>query len=98
MAVDGSYKCTINSPMGSRDVTLTLNADGDKLSGTMEGQDGTQQFEGGTVSGNDVTWVMELTRPMPMKLECSGAVDGDAISGKVKLGAFGEATFSGSRV
>jgi hypothetical protein len=97
MSVDGSYKITINSPMGSRDATLTLAADGDSLSGKMDGQDGVQEFTGGTASGNDVTWTMELTKPMPMKLECSGTVDGDAISGTVKLGAFGEASFSGNR-
>ena len=97
MAVDGSYKCTINSPMGSRDVTLNLTADGDSLSGSMEGQDGTQEFSGGSISGNDASWKVDMTRPMPMTLECSATVDGDSISGTVKLGAFGEASFSGTR-
>jgi hypothetical protein len=38
-----------------------------------------------------------MTSPMPMKLEFAAEVDGDAISGTVKLGAFGNATFSGTR-
>ena len=32
-----------------------------------------------------------------MTLEFSATVDGDAITGTVKLGAFGEAEFSGTR-
>ena len=34
---------------------------------------------------------------MPMTLEFSATVDGDNISGSVKLGAFGTASFSGTR-
>ncbi len=98
MSVDGSYKCTINSPLGARDATLTFAQDGDNLSGTMESQDGTQKLSNGSVNGNDVAWSMEITRPIAMTLDCSGTVDGDSISGKIKLGAFGEATFSGARV
>jgi hypothetical protein len=35
---------------------------------------------------------------MPMTLEFSGAVDGDAIKGSVKAGSFGSFPFSGARV
>jgi hypothetical protein len=35
---------------------------------------------------------------MPMTLEFTATVDGDDISGNVKLGAFGDAAFTGSRV
>jgi hypothetical protein len=34
---------------------------------------------------------------MPMTLEFTATVDGDAITGTVKLGAFGEAEISGTR-
>lgn len=97
MSADGSWKVTINSPMGSQDATLTFKTDGSSLSGSMVGSQGTQEFESGTVDGDNLTWVVEMTQPMPMTLECSGTIDGDNISGTVKLGAFGEASFSGSR-
>ena len=76
---------------------MTLVTDGNSLSGKMEGPQGTQEFEGGTVEGNDLAWKMEMTSPMPMTLEVSASVDGDAISGNIKLGAFGDASFSGTR-
>jgi hypothetical protein len=97
MSIDGSWKITINSPMGSQEATLTLNTDGGSLSGSMAGPQGTQEFEGGSIDGNNLQWVVDMTQPMPMKLEISATVDGDDISGNVKLGAFGDAAFSGAR-
>ncbi|MBQ74383.1 MAG: hypothetical protein CMQ20_05070 [Gammaproteobacteria bacterium] len=97
MSVDGSWNVTINSPMGAQDAVLTLNTDGGSLSGSMAGAQGTQDFEGGTVDGNNLTWVVDMTQPMPMKLEFSCAIDGDNISGNIKLGAFGEAPLTGTR-
>lgn len=97
MSADGSWNCTINSPMGAQQATITLVTDGGSLSGKMEGAQGTQEFSGGTADGDNLEWVVEMTSPMPMRLEISATVDGDSISGNVKLGAFGEATFSGTR-
>ena len=55
-------------------------------------------IENGAVDGDTLTWKAAITSPMPMTLEFSASVDGDAITGTVKLGAFGEAEFSGTRV
>ena len=76
---------------------MTLVTDGESLSGKMEGPQGTQEFDGGSVDGGNLRWKMEMTSPMPMTLEVSASVDGDEISGNIKLGAFGDASFSGSR-
>lgn len=97
MSVDGDWKVTLNSPMGAQDATLSLSTEGASLSGKMVGAQGTQEFEGGTVDGNNLSWNVKMTQPMPMELEFAAEVNGDAISGKVKLGAFGEATFAGTR-
>ena len=39
-----------------------------------------------------------MTQPMPMDLDFTADIEGDSINGNVKLGSFGNATFSGSRV
>jgi hypothetical protein len=83
--------------MGAQQATLTLATEGGSLSGSMAGPQGTQEFTGGTVDGNNLAWTIDMTQPMPMKLEVSAEVAGDEISGNVKLGAFGDASFSGSR-
>ena len=97
MSADGSWDCTINSPMGAQQATLTLVIEGSTLSGTMAGAQGTQEFAGGTVDGDNLQWEVQMTSPMPMTLEISATVAGDTISGNVKLGAFGNASFEGTR-
>ena len=97
MSADGSWKCTINSPMGAQEATLTLVTDGGSLSGSLAGAQGTQEFSGGKVDGDNLEWEVQMTSPMPMTLEISATVDGDSISGNVKLGAFGDASFEGTR-
>ncbi len=97
MSADGVFNVTLNSPMGAQDATLTLVSDGDSLSGKIDGPQGTQEFSGGAIDGDALSWSIDMTQPMPMKLEFSASVAGDDISGDVKLGAFGNATFSGKR-
>ena len=97
MSADGSWSVTINSPMGAQQATLTLVTDGDSLSGSMVGAQGTQEFTGGTVDGDNLAWTIDMTSPMPMTLEITATVAGDEISGNVKMGAFGDAGLSGSR-
>ncbi len=98
MAVDGSYKVDINTPMGTQSATLTLKVDGGSLSGTSVSSQGTQDFDGGTVDGNDFAFSMSLSGPMgQIQLDFKGTVDGDDISGDVQLGSFGSASFKGSR-
>jgi hypothetical protein len=97
MSVDGDWKVTINSPMGAQEATLTLDTSGDSLSGKMAGAQGVQEFEGGKAEGSSLTWNIKMTQPMPMDLDFTAEIDGDSISGDVKLGAFGNATFSGTR-
>ena len=97
MSADGSWNIKINSPMGAQEAVLTLVTDGNSLSGNMAGSQGTQEFSGGTVDGDSLAWEVEMTQPMPMKLEITGTVSGDSIEGNVKLGAFGNASFEGTR-
>ena len=51
----------------------------------------------GKVSGDTLTWKMDMKVPMPMTLDCDAKVDGDSISGNVKAGAFGSMALSGVR-
>lgn len=96
--IDGKYDVTTKTPMGDQKGTLTLATDGDSLTGSLSGDQGSIDLADGTVNGDDLSWTANITSPMPMKLEFSAKVDGDSISGSVKLGAFGSASFEGSRI
>jgi hypothetical protein len=98
MGVDGTWKLSVNTPMGTRESTLVIQSAGGTLTGTQSAESGEgRPIEDGTVDGNDITWKASITKPMPMTLEFSGTVDGDTLSGSVKLGMFGSAPFSGTR-
>ena len=99
MAVDGTYEITVDTPMGAQSITLTLKTDGNALSGKIDSPMGAQEFSGGNVSGDDISWNMEIESPMgKMNLEYKGKVTGDDITGEVKAGDFGSSPFKGRRV
>ena len=97
-SADGQWETTMNTPMGQQKATITLATDGDTLPGTMEGQQGTLELKDGAVDGDSVSWKADITNPMPITLEFSATVDGDSLSGDVKLGSFGNASFTGTRI
>jgi hypothetical protein len=98
MSVAGTYDVTIKSPMGDQKGTLTVNPSGDTFTGSItSGMMGSMDVSNGKVSGNTITWTMDMKVPMPMTLEGEATVDGDSISGSVKAGAFGSMPLSGTR-
>lgn len=97
MSADGTWNTTMNTPMGAQNGTLTLTTSGSSLSGKLSGPQGEIEIADGTVDGNNLAWKASITSPMAMTLEFSATLDGDAMSGNVKLGAFGNATFTGKR-
>ncbi len=98
MAVDGTWKLTVNTPMGAQESTLVISTAGGTLTGTQSAGHGEgRPIDEPTVSGNDISWKASITKPMSMTLTFSGTVEGDNLSGSVKLGMFGSASFSGVR-
>ena len=97
MSADGTWNTTMNTPMGAQNGTMTLSTDGSALSGKLSGPQGEIDLEDGAVDGNSLTWKASITTPMAMTLEFDATLDGDNISGNVKLGAFGNATFTAER-
>ncbi len=97
MSADGTWNTTMNTPMGAQQGTLTLTSSGGALTGKLSGAQGEIVLQDGKVDGNNVSWKANITSPMAITLEFAATVDGDKMTGNVKLGAFGNASFSGSR-
>ncbi len=94
---DGNWKITINTPMGAQEVTASSTTSGDTFNGKTTSPMGDSDVSG-TVSGDTLTWKTSITQPMPMTLEFVATVSGDAMTGNVKLGMFGNAPLSGVRI
>ena len=97
MSADGNWKITINTPMGAQEVNASITTSGDTFTGKTSGRMGDADISG-AVAGDTLTWSAAITTPMPMTLEFEATVAGDAMTGNVKLGAFGNASLSGVRV
>jgi hypothetical protein len=97
MSVAGTYDCVTKTPMGDQKSKFTVNVDGDTFSGQQAGAMGSMDVVDGKVDGNKLTWTMNMTVPMPMKLTGEAEVEGDTITGTVDAGAFGKMPMSGTR-
>jgi hypothetical protein len=95
-AADGNWKITINTPMGAQEVAASITTNGDTFTGKTTGRMGDADISG-KVAGDTLTWSANITQPMPMTLEFEATVAGDAMTGNVKLGAFGNAPLNGVR-
>lgn len=99
MSLSGNYECVTKTPMGDQKSNFTLVDNGDgTFSGTNAGAMGSMDIEDGKIDGNTLTWKMKMTVPMPMTLEGTASIDGDALTGSVNAGAFGSMAMSGTRV
>jgi hypothetical protein len=99
MAVGGTYDCVTKTPMGDQKSTFTIepSADGTTFTGKNAGTLGSMDIENGKIDGNTLTWTMNMTVPMPMKLEGTATVEGDTLTGSVNAGAFGSMAMNGTR-
>ncbi len=95
--VDGSYDCTVKSPLGDQKMTLTVKAEGSTFTGSVSGAMGAMDVTG-QVEGDQVSWKQTMTVPMPMTLDCVATIAGDTLTGSVGAGAFGSFPMNGTRV
>jgi carbon-monoxide dehydrogenase large subunit len=95
--VDGRWKMVLATPMGAQEMTGRFETQGDVLRGTLESSVGSQDFEG-KIAGNTLKWDMKVTKPVSLTLKYDLQVDGDKMTGKVKMGFFGTARVTGERM
>ena len=95
--IDGEWAMTIAAAMGGQEMTAVFRTEGDRLTGELLSDQGDQAFEG-TVAGNRLTWEMKVEKPMKLTLKYDLVVEGDALSGKMKMGMLGSAKVTGTRL
>ncbi|MBX7458021.1 MULTISPECIES: hypothetical protein [Qipengyuania] len=99
MSVAGTYDTVVKSPMGDQKGTFTVvpGDDGNTFTGSMAGGMGSMDVKDGKINGDELTWAMDMTVPMPMTLNCKATVNGDQLTGTVNAGAFGDMALTGER-
>jgi len=95
--VSGSWTMTVESPMGTRDSNAELSQTGEQLSGKMISQRGEVPING-AIKGDDVAFGMNVNmQGQSLQIDYSGKVAGDAMSGTVKFGDFGDGKWTAKR-
>lgn len=97
-SIDGNWALNMKSAMANQDMVAHFEAAGSSVSGYLEAPEGRQDFSGGVLAGNRLTFEMKVEKPMKITLKYDLAFEGDAVTGKCKMGMFGSAKVTGSRM
>ncbi|MFN0105562.1 MAG: hypothetical protein ACKV2U_26180 [Bryobacteraceae bacterium] len=84
--ISGKWTGKVETPNGTRDVNMTLKADGATLTGTVSGRNSDSPIENGKISGDDISFT--VTRKMndtEIKTNYTGKVSGESIKLKYKM-------------
>jgi hypothetical protein len=87
----GTWKWTTTFGNNSREVTLKLKLDGDKLTGTISGRNGEAAIDDSKYSNGDISF--SVTREFngnKLTSKYSGKQEGDTIKGKIEFERNGE--------
>ena len=95
--IDGMWKMVLATPVGPQEFTGRFATEGEILRGTLYSQMDAQDFEG-RIAGNTLRWDLKVTKPMSLTLKYDVQIDGDKLTGKVKMGFFGTAKLKGERM
>lgn len=98
MSADGTWKLSMQTPIGERKSTLMLKAAGGGLTGKLTAEEGAStDIYDGKANGGEMSFKADIKSPMPLTLEVTASVAGDQISGKVSASGVGSWPFSGVR-
>jgi len=94
----GSWQLEIASPQGTRTPTMLLTQSGSQVTGTYKSSRGEVPISG-TMQGNEFSLTVKIsTQNDTLVVEYKGRLEGDALTGRVMMGARGEANFTGKRL
>ncbi len=80
--VAGRWELTSEGMRGTRTWQLTFTQEGSTLSGHAEGQRGQIEIQRGSVTGNEITFTMQMGRgDRTFEMTYTGTVEGDSASG-----------------
>jgi quinohemoprotein ethanol dehydrogenase len=79
----GEWEITVDSPIGKQTGKGVFKVDGNKISGTQSGSQGSIELAG-TVKGADAKFSGKAYTPFPVTLEFNVTVDGDTFAGNMK--------------
>jgi hypothetical protein len=86
--INGKWKATLESQMGSMEMNFAFKVDAEKITGTMSSEMmGEQQISEGVIKGDVVSFAVAMEGPMgAMKITYKGKVAGDEMKLTMQFG------------
>ena len=97
VVADGLWKMVLATPMGPQEMKGRFETNNGVLTGELMSPEGSQGFTG-SIEGNRILFDLKVEKPMKITLKYDIFIEGDKLSGKVKMGFFGNAKLTGERV
>ena len=97
MSVHEHWDITVDTPVGQQRGSLELRVTEAACTGRLYSEAGELALHNGTAQDNELSWELQLSRPIPMTIECQARIHGDTIQGTAMVAAFGDITFTGTR-
>ncbi len=98
MSATGNWKANLISPMGSNEVLFDIVESDGVVTGTAFGEGELVELVEGVAEGNNVSWRLNITKPLKMSFVMKLEIDGDTWSGTAKAKIFPAAKVTGTRV
>ena len=94
----GEWNITATGAQGTTTSTMTLEQDGETLTGTPNLAEGGSMPLKGMISGNAVNFSGELDAGgTPIELVVTGTLDGDELTGTYEMGEFDSGDYTATR-
>ncbi|MET0286884.1 MAG: dihydrodipicolinate reductase [Polyangiales bacterium] len=97
-SVEGQWKVTIKGPTGPKHTVLALELANGVWTGSQSGDGNTSPISEAKVDGAQIYWVNHTPKPMKLKCEFKGVIDGAQMTGKMKAGFMGSYNFTAVKV
>jgi len=95
--VTGTWKMTVQTQAGAGEATFALAQNGEAITGTYQGALGEAPVTG-TLKEGKITLNYAASRMgMEIKVQYTGTVDGDTMTGKVDMAGRGGGSFTGKK-
>jgi hypothetical protein len=96
--VTGDWDVTVVSPQGTNTTPVSFTQEGDKVSGIFKSPQGQLPFDGGKMTGSDLTFTFTVTmQGMQLPITLTGKVDGASMTGTADFGGFAQGEWSAKR-
>ena len=85
--VTGDWEMTLTTPRGERTRDIHFEQEGEKLTVTWQSMRGEEVTAEGTVKGNEIEWSVSRSTPRgKFTATYIGKIEGDTMSGEVRMG------------